>query len=63
MQQLKKWQIAAIVIVVLLNVYTITDGIIYQSVFGILLSIASLGALFLCVKIFKRMNEMEESES
>ncbi len=53
---------AIILIVLSLNSYAIVKGIIHESFMGILLSMASMGALFYIVRLMKKLKEMEATE-
>jgi uncharacterized membrane protein YcjF (UPF0283 family) len=59
---LRNWQIIVIIAIATLNVYTIMDGLEYHSVWGIICAIASLGALLLCITLFREMNRLNQLE-
>lgn len=60
--QLEKWQIAVIAIIGLLNLYSLFTGFYYGSAWGILFSAASLGALIMCVRLFKEYNLFNQNQ-
>ncbi len=60
--KLQTWQIIAVIGMATLNVYTILDGLEYRSTWGIICAIASLGALILCVNLFREMNRLKQQE-
>lgn len=62
MSNTKMLQTLAIVTIIGLNVYAITEGLVYQSYLGILLAAGSLVALGYCMHLIKKLKQLDEEE-
>ena len=55
-------QTAIIILILAMNSISIGYGIRLESGWGIILGMASLGALAYCIHLFRRLNELESEE-
>ena len=55
-------QSAIIILILCLNSYTLANGIRLGSFWGIVLSFGSIAALIYCIRLFKKLKEVESGE-
>ena len=59
MKSTARFRTAIIIAIVFLNSLALAEGIRYKSVWGIVFTLASLVALGYCIKLIKKLREVE----